>query len=301
MSQAISAPLPEADGHFVMIPLTQGKFALVDEGDAEWIMSFGKWHAAKRRHACYASVREAGPGGREIFMHMLIAGIKGADHANRNGLDNRRVNLRPATQVQQNANQGLRSDNTSGYKGVTWYGPRGKWMAYIKADGRRRHLGYFADPHAAAYAYNRAALEAFGEFAYLNPLPSDMIEPPAERVRGNAKLTEEIVRECRARIAPGVSCGDLGREFGVRGDTIREAVTGVTWRHVADAVPDGVPLPAYRGEWRSNARLTEAAVKDIRTRYAQRSASASELARSYGIAVRTVWDVIYRKTWKHVA
>lgn len=161
---------PEPDRHFVMIPLTQGKFALVDEADAEWITSSGKWYAAKKLRTYYA-VR-ADPGRhRTLLMHAVIAGFKGVDHANRNGLDNRRINLRAANQSQNTANIGLTKANKSGYKGVRWLPKCSKWIAGIRVRGQYIHLGLFSDPIEAAVAYNAAALEAYGEFAWLNPVP----------------------------------------------------------------------------------------------------------------------------------
>lgn len=73
---------------------------------------------------------------------------------------------------------GLQRNNKSGYRGVYWHLRSIKWVARIKVDGRQVHLGCFDDPVEAARAYNRAALEAFGEFAWLNPLP-DTVESPA--------------------------------------------------------------------------------------------------------------------------
>ena len=111
-------------------------------------------------------------------MHTLIAGVKGPDHVNSNGLDNRRINLREASQAQNCANQRLHSNNTSGYKGVSRERAERRWKARICVKGRHIFLGRFDDPVEAARAYNEAALEYFGEFAWLNPLP-DVTEPPA--------------------------------------------------------------------------------------------------------------------------
>ena len=116
-----------------------------------------------------------------------------------------------------------------------------------------------------------------------------------------AKLTEEIVRDCRARHAAGESANALGREFGIRGENMRLALIGRTWKHVPFG-PAGAPAVEHRrGENHCDARLTEAAVADIRIVYAARSASAADLARIYGVTEGCVWQVIYRKTWKHVA
>lgn len=62
----------------------------------------------------------------------------------------------------------LRRDNTSGYKGVSWYRRKAKWCAQIRVDKRDRNLGYFDDPWEAAQAYNVAARAAWGESAYQN-------------------------------------------------------------------------------------------------------------------------------------
>jgi hypothetical protein len=67
---------------------------------------------------------------------------------------------------------GLRSTNTSGYKGVSWNARKRKWHAQIRIDGRRKSLGYYDDPADAARAYDRAALAAWGTDAFLN-LPDE--------------------------------------------------------------------------------------------------------------------------------
>ena len=91
------------------------------------------------------------------------------DHRNGDTLDNRRKNLRIATNAQNQHNQRwLRSDNTSGFKGVTWHADKGKWNAQIYVNKKRKSLGYFPDKAMAAKAYDAAALEHFGEFAATN-------------------------------------------------------------------------------------------------------------------------------------
>jgi hypothetical protein len=185
---------PDYDGHFVMIPLTRGKFVIVDEADAEMIPSFGRWRTKMKakRNTCYAASCTYPPGLPEqtVYMHVLIAGFKGVDHVNRNGLDNRRINLRPATVSQNQANRGPLSNNTSGYKGVSWNRGRHKWSAIIKVAGEVTRLGFFDDPIEAARAYNQAASEAFGEYAYLNPMPatwSTLVSQPSIRPSGGSR------------------------------------------------------------------------------------------------------------------
>lgn len=108
-------------------------------------------------------------------MHRLILDApagRDVDHANMNGLDNRRVNLRLASHSQNAANQRkCRKKTLSRYKGIYYYRRRKRpWCAQIKVRGRNKHLGYFETEEEAALAYNRAALEHFGKFARLNQI-----------------------------------------------------------------------------------------------------------------------------------
>jgi len=84
------------------------------------------------------------------------------DHSNLNKLDNRRQNLRLATESQQMFNRGPHRDNVAGFRGVTRNGK--KWQARIMIN--RRHLGTFDTAAEAAYAYNTAARDLHGEFYY---------------------------------------------------------------------------------------------------------------------------------------
>jgi hypothetical protein len=97
------------------------------------------------------------------------------DHRNRNGLDNRRHNLRLATSLQNAWNSGPSRTSQTGYKGVTKQKVRSKkggsppkWQAMIRIDGKNKRLTGFSTPEEAALAYDREAEAAFGEFAYLN-------------------------------------------------------------------------------------------------------------------------------------
>lgn len=65
-------------------------------------------------------------------------------------------------------NTRIRSDNTSGFKGVSWDSRQSRWIATIQKDGRRIWIGQFNDPKSAADAYDSKALELFGAFARPN-------------------------------------------------------------------------------------------------------------------------------------
>lgn len=87
------------------------------------------------------------------------------DHINGHPSDNRWVNLRLATSSHQKINARRRKDNTSGYRGIWWEQRRSRWIAEIRAEGRRYHLGSFATAEAARGAYLKAAKRLHGEFA----------------------------------------------------------------------------------------------------------------------------------------
>jgi hypothetical protein len=155
------------------IPLTQGKFALVDDEDFEFLNQF-KWHAYKSRNTYYAGRKlRLGVNKRQIIiMHRQILGledpsIKG-DHIDHNGLNNQRCNLRMATNAENCKNQKPKNGYSSKYKGVCWHKRDNKWNATIFAEGKKKHLGYFIDEIEAAKAYDSAAKIYFKEFACLN-------------------------------------------------------------------------------------------------------------------------------------
>jgi HNH endonuclease len=148
------------------ITLTSGESAVVDRADKELVSGF-RWHLM---NGYVATTR----GNMTLYLHRLIAGagpLELVDHVNRNPLDNRAVNLRIASRGQNAANRGAdrrRLGASSIHKGVSWRKNRNCWGAYIHVDGKTRYLGSFKDETDAALAYNRAALETWGEFARLN-------------------------------------------------------------------------------------------------------------------------------------
>jgi len=154
----------------VQVPLTRGFVALLDEEDLDLVLAAGAWCASPRRNTVYALRATRRPDGRPttMYLHRFLTGWERIDHMNGNGLDNRRANLRPATRAENGRNSRRRVDNTSGFKGVVFDKPRGKWRSRIRVDDGRIHLGMFTDPIAAARAYDAAALEHHGEFASLN-------------------------------------------------------------------------------------------------------------------------------------
>jgi len=158
------------------INLTKNMVALVDDEDYTPLSSY-KWRALCIQGIWYALRSDLSSflGKKNIFMHRQIMKAKKGeyvDHINHSGLDNRKGNLRLCTNSQNCSNTAKRSG--TGYKGVAKtvltkkYGQR--WAAGITCDRVYYHLGVFDSPRKAAEAYDKKAVELFGEFAYTNKM-----------------------------------------------------------------------------------------------------------------------------------
>jgi hypothetical protein len=104
-----------------------------------------------------------------IFMHRVILGLelgdsRSVDHINRDKLDNRRLNLRTATQAENRQNVGSLG-GSSRFRGVAWLRRERKWQAKAQLNGRTFWLGNFRDELAAAHAAEafRASRMPFAE------------------------------------------------------------------------------------------------------------------------------------------
>lgn len=156
--------MSEAAQNYVRIPLTQGKFAIIDAEDYEKVGSF-KW--------CYdsgycqrASNKLESPNKKiKIRMHRFILDApKGfdVDHIDGNGLNNSRSNLRLATRSQNCCNKNANSNSSTGVRGVSLV--NGKYVARIKISGGEKRLGSFNSIEEAKLAYEKEALIVQGEF-----------------------------------------------------------------------------------------------------------------------------------------
>jgi hypothetical protein len=152
------------------IKLTQGKFALVDDCDYDYLIQWN-WHTHTSGRSSYARTDRYQPDRHRVFMHTIVIermGLKGrVDHIDGNGLDDQRSNLR-LSNGHNPKNRRLNVNNTSGYKGVHWKRTRQIWVAKIVSDGKEIYLGSFRDKKEAARMYNKAAKKYHGEFANLN-------------------------------------------------------------------------------------------------------------------------------------
>jgi hypothetical protein len=162
-----------------------GRVALVDDEDYDLVMQY-RWHVReeqrpgrRRPNGPYARTNvRIGDRSTTIAMHSLLTGWPLTDHADHNGLNNQRYNLRPATFTENNANKREQAGTSSRFKGVCWAastlrtGEQGRWLARIEANDRAHYLGKFACEEDAARAYDAAARRFFGAYACLN-FPGD--------------------------------------------------------------------------------------------------------------------------------
>lgn len=157
------------------IPLTRGAFALVDADDYERVVAH-RWYltpVTRKSRKVYARTHADGTR-RKQPMHRFILDVPpgvAVDHADGNGLNNRRSNLRVATKAQNMWNVGPRLGRP--LKGAAYNRLRNKWYSAIQANGEHHYLGCYETAEEAARAYDEAAVRLHGAFARLNfPEPS---------------------------------------------------------------------------------------------------------------------------------
>ncbi len=161
----------------MLIPLTQGQFAIVDKADAEIVCRWN-WGTFQRKASktLYAQRHQRTPNGRQtVDLHVFLWGLWGnapakhLDHKNLNGLDCRRRNLRAASPGQNIHSRGKvwrAGAPTSALKGVCRH--RDAWVANIMFEGKRHYLGRFKTQEEAGRAYNESAIRLYGDFASTN-------------------------------------------------------------------------------------------------------------------------------------
>jgi HNH endonuclease len=154
-----------------LIPLTQGKFALVDDEDYQYLKQW-KWHWS----AGYAERKEY-PGGKQTHVHMhrvILNAPKGVlvDHKDGDTLNNQRANLRPSTHS-TNAMNMRKHRGSSRYKGVCKEG--NSFRVQIWKDNKKVFSTMTKNERHAAMIYDLNATAVFGEYARLNFNPDSLV------------------------------------------------------------------------------------------------------------------------------
>lgn len=168
------------------IPLTRGQVAIVDDEDYSRLSHF-YWQADKRKYGWYVKTRIIKPDGKSqsVYMHRMVLSIEhvdrktAVDHIDHNGLNNQKENLRLCSNSENLMNMRPRK-GASKYKGVYRDESNIKWVAQIR-EGKGLALGTYSNEDDAARAYNIAAKELFGEFAFYNDVP-DPFRIPEQRL-----------------------------------------------------------------------------------------------------------------------
>jgi len=150
------------------VKLTQGKFAIVDDQDFEYI---NQWNWCLHNDGSAKRAILIGGKHKTILMHRIVNETPDnleTDHINHDRLDNRRANLRNVFHKQNCLNRHSYKNSSSKYTGVSYRKAGGKWRATIKINGKYQHIGVFENEIEAAKAYDRRAIENFGQYACVN-------------------------------------------------------------------------------------------------------------------------------------
>jgi hypothetical protein len=152
-----------------------GGVAIVDASDVPLVSGLS-WRKHVRTTGIYAVAKILGEDGKRhtVYMHRRIMGDmeQQVDHRDRDGLNNRRANMRPCTGAENSANRGPATGRA--LKGV--YPADKKWVAKIGHSGIRYRSPRFATAAEAARWYDAKAVELHGNFARPNTPDAPLLD-----------------------------------------------------------------------------------------------------------------------------
>jgi len=139
----------------VLVDLPGNKLLICNYEDL-YLVEMHTWHCS---HG-YAATNTSGSITQQFFHNLVMQHIPTditVDHINRNCLDNHKSNLRPVDQRIQSINQGIKSNNMSGVKGVSYHKNPGAWVAFWKdAEGNQWSKGFGLNKYGNAIAKAKA-------------------------------------------------------------------------------------------------------------------------------------------------
>jgi hypothetical protein len=130
------------------IKLTQGKFALVDDEDFEWVSQW-KWQLNNKGYVYrqkYSHRKNGKCVYKKIYLHRLINNTPEGfetDHIDRNPFNNQKSNLRTVNKGRNNLNRNIYKNNACGVKGVYWHKKTKQYHVRITVDKKVISLGYY--------------------------------------------------------------------------------------------------------------------------------------------------------------
>lgn len=143
----------------VYLPMADGRRFIIDAED--WPTLYGLSFSGRGDYVgAWNSITKV-----FSYVHRLLMPDQLVDHINNDPLDNRRINLRYATRSINNQN---RPGWGSLPKGISMNEKGTKYRARLQVNGKRLHLGWFDSAEEAVTAYNQAAIEYYGQQAWLS-------------------------------------------------------------------------------------------------------------------------------------
>lgn len=144
-----------------LIPLSQGKVALVDDADYPFLLDFRWCYRAERNGRQGYAVRHRKVEGKDrlCYLHrVIIPAPEGHEviFLNHDRLDCRRANLQVVTKEESRRHHRVRRDSKSGIKGVRYNPENNSWSAYVYRNGHAYHVGTYVSQEQASSAYEEA-------------------------------------------------------------------------------------------------------------------------------------------------